>query len=54
MEHKLRYGMREQPIAPPLHHVTPVLKRMGLNKKLELVKEPKRNGRNIDKSGYVE
>lgn len=46
--------MREQPIAHPLHQVTPILKRTGLNKKLELVKEIERRGRNIDKSGYVE
>lgn len=29
-------------------------KRAGLNKKLELVKEMKRRGRDIDTSGFVE
>lgn len=42
--------MREQPLVLPLQHVTPILKRTGLNRKLELVKEMKRRGRNIDKN----
>lgn len=46
--------MRKHPIVLPLKHVTPILKRTGLNRKLEPVEEMKKRGKNIDKSGYME